>query len=66
MRSLSELTRPSILDLGCGNAQLLEFFKEKNLIATMLVLTFPSPFDGSRRENPDAKFIQGDVNQLQT
>ena len=65
MRSLSNLSRPSVLDLGCGNAQLLEFFKEKNFDCDYVGVDFSQALlSVARRENPEAKFIQGDVNQL--
>ena len=65
MWSLSELPRPSILDLVCGNAQLLEFFKEKNFDCDYVGVDFSQALlTVARRENPEATFIQGDVNQL--
>lgn len=67
MRFLSDCTRPSVLDLGCGNGQLLEFFKEKGLACDYTGVDFSDALLAvARRHNPDASFIQGDVNQLST
>lgn len=67
MRSLSDCARPSVLDLGCGNGQLLEFFKEKGLACDYTGVDFSDALLAvAHRQNPEATFIQGDVNQLST
>jgi ubiquinone/menaquinone biosynthesis C-methylase UbiE len=67
IRSLSENARPAVLDLGCGNGQLLEFFKEKGLACDYTGVDFSAALLAvARRQNPEATFIQGDVNRLST
>lgn len=63
--SLSDRAKPSILDLGCGNGQLLEFFKENGLACDYTGIDFSDALLAvARRQNPESTFIQGDVNQL--
>lgn len=67
IRSLSDRAKPSVLDLGCGNGQLLEFFKEKGLACDYTGVDFSDALLAvARRQNREASFIRGDVNQLST
>lgn len=67
IRSLSDRAKPSVLDLGCGNGQLLEFFKEKGLACDYTGVDFSDALLAvARRQNHEASFIRGDVNQLST
>ena len=65
MRSDASKVNPSILDLGCGNGQLYEFFKEQDWSCDYTGVDFSDALlDVARRQNPEATFIQGDVNNL--
>lgn len=65
VRGLTEHTSPSILDLGCGNGQLLEFFKRHGLQCAYTGVDFSeSLLSVARHDHPDAHFILGDVNKL--
>lgn len=67
IRSRSSRDRPTILDLGCGNGQLLEFFKANGFDCDYTGVDFSeSLLTVARQEHPLATFLQGDVNQLST
>ena len=56
---------PTVLDLGCGNGQLYEFFKLNGWRCEYTGVDFSSALlDVARRQNPEATFLQGDVNHL--
>jgi SAM-dependent methyltransferase len=58
----------SIVDLGCGNAQLYEFFKEQQLACSYTGVDFSAPLLEAAKlaagNDPDVEFIQDDVNEL--
>ncbi len=57
--------RFSLLDLGCGNAQLNEFFREYGLECDYTGVDFSEPLlEAAAKANPDAKFIRDNVNDL--
>lgn len=67
MQSITKTANPAVLDLGCGNGQLYEFFKKQGWSCNYTGVDFSdSLLDVARRENPDATFVQGDINQLST
>ena len=58
---------PSVLDLGCGNGQLYEYFKSHGLTCEYTGIDFSEILlSVARSRNPEAKFIKGDINQLST
>ena len=60
----------SIIDLGCGNAQLYEYFKEQKLACTYTGVDFSDPLLEAARiatvGDPAAAFIKDDVNELES
>ncbi len=55
----------SIIDLGCGNAQLYEYFKERRLNCAYTGVDFSKPLlAAAKKANPEAEFIQSDINLL--
>lgn len=65
MRKANKEKLPSVLDLGCGNGQLYEYFKKAGWRCNYTGVDFSDALlDVARRENPDASFVQGDVNHL--
>jgi ubiquinone/menaquinone biosynthesis C-methylase UbiE len=55
----------SILDLGCGNAQLYEYFKSQNYICKYTGIDFSEPLlAAARNKHPEAEFIADDVHKL--
>jgi SAM-dependent methyltransferase len=58
----------SLLDLGCGNAQLYEFLREHNLDCDYTGVDFSEPLLEIARTNhsrdPRVRFVQADVNTL--
>src|SRR5207249_3913137 len=58
----------SILDLGCGNAQLYEYFKERGLRCSYTGVDFSAPLLDVARENhagdEAARFVTDDVVEL--
>lgn len=57
-------SNPRILDFGCGNGQLFEFFKTQDFACDYTGIDFSdSLIDVARAQNPEAEFIVGDVNQ---
>lgn len=60
-----KLTRPRLLDLGCGNGQLGEFFVEKGFDCDYTGVDFSDVLlEAGCHALPDAKFIKDDVNTL--
>ena len=56
---------PRILDLGCGNAQLYEFFKFNNIKCKYTGVDFSRPLlEAAKNNNHEANFIFCDVNKL--
>jgi SAM-dependent methyltransferase len=59
----------SIVDLGCGNAQLLETFRAKGFDWTYVGVDFSQPLLAAARkafaDDPNASFLHADVNTLQ-
>ena len=65
MRSGSSSQRPTVLDLGCGNGQLYEFFKSNGWQCDYTGIDFSDALlSVARKQNPEALFIKGDVNQI--
>jgi ubiquinone/menaquinone biosynthesis C-methylase UbiE len=57
----------TILDLGCGNAHLYEFFKARKLSCHYTGIDFSEPLlDAARAKHPEAEFIADDVHTLKT
>ena len=57
---------PSVIDLGCGNAQLGEYFLEQNYNCRYTGVDFSDALlEAGRRAMPDATFIKDDVNFLE-
>jgi len=60
--------RLNILELGCGNAQLYEYFKERKLACTYTGIDFSAPLLEVARENhagdDAARFIADDIVEL--
>jgi ubiquinone/menaquinone biosynthesis C-methylase UbiE len=66
---LAELTQgshePSIIELGCGNAQIAEYFIERQFKCAYTGIDFSEVLLGvARQAVPTATFIQDDVNTL--
>ena len=56
---------PKILDLGCGNAQLYEFFKLNNIKCKYTGVDFSKPLlEAAKKNNNEANFLFCDINQL--
>lgn len=67
MRSMSVGKKPSVIDLGCGNGQLYEYFKEQGWQCDYTGVDFSEALlSVAHCQNPDGMFIHGDVNQLST
>jgi ubiquinone/menaquinone biosynthesis C-methylase UbiE len=65
MRNGTKKAVPSVLDLGCGNGQLYEFFKSQGWQCEYTGVDFSfALLEVARRNSPEANFLQGDVNQL--
>ncbi len=68
LKSHSNGRRLSILDLGCGNGQLYEYFKEQKFSCGYTGVDFSGPLLEAARtalkDDPNARFIQDDVDQL--
>jgi ubiquinone/menaquinone biosynthesis C-methylase UbiE len=68
LKKESLLKKISILDLGCGNAQLYEFFKKKNLFCNYTGVDFSDALlDAGRKanaEDSDIHFIKDDISVL--
>jgi SAM-dependent methyltransferase len=65
MRSGAQKSVPSVLDLGCGNGQLYEYFKSQGWQCEYTGVDFSDALlEVARRHSPEATFLQGDVNQL--
>lgn len=59
------LEMPQVVDLGCGNAQLGEFFVEQGFTCGYTGVDFSDVLlEAGRRALPNAKFIKDDVNVL--
>lgn len=59
--------RPSVIDLGCGNAQLGEYFVEQRLDCEYTGVDFSDVLlEAGRLALPSANFIKDDVNELST
>ncbi|NUT60276.1 MULTISPECIES: class I SAM-dependent methyltransferase [unclassified Herbaspirillum] len=66
---LEELTRgtrpPSLIELGCGNAQIAEYFVEREFECSYTGIDFSEVLLGAARQAvPGGTFIQDDVNTL--
>jgi SAM-dependent methyltransferase len=61
--------RPSLLDLGCGNAQLYEYFAAEGLDCTYTGVDVSAPLLQVARESlsgdANASFVEADVNTLE-
>jgi len=66
LRGLTKrISNPRILDLGCGNAQIGEFFVENNFTCEYTGVDFSEVLlDAGIKALPNAKFIKDDVNSL--
>lgn len=61
----AQLNRPKLIDLGCGNGQLCEFFDEKGYLCDYTGVDFSDVLlDAGRNSSPHAMFIKDDVNSL--
>jgi len=66
LRDLSQGENISVVDLGCGNANLAEYFQEKKLSFSYTGVDFSDVLLSAGEEAyPEAMFIQDDVNTLQ-
>lgn len=66
LKKLAQGKKIKILDIGCGNAQLYEYFKEYSLNCDYTGIDFSKPLlTVAQKNNPEAQFILDDVNQLQ-
>lgn len=66
IQNISHGRKVSIIDIGCGNAQLYEYFKEHRLNCEYTGVDFSQPLlKVAHKNNPDAQFILDDVNLLQ-
>ncbi len=62
----AKVATPSIIDLGCGNAQLGEYFSEQDYQCAYTGVDFSDVLlDAGRRALPNAKFVKDDVNTLE-
>jgi len=65
LRNCSSSAHTTVLDLGCGNGQLYESFKAEGWQCDYTGVDFSEALlNVARRQNPEATFISGDVNQL--
>lgn len=63
LRSAFGTKKPRILDLGCGNGQLFEFFKAHGWPCRYTGIDFSQALlDVAEAQSPDGMFIQGDIN----
>jgi ubiquinone/menaquinone biosynthesis C-methylase UbiE len=61
----TSITMPRVIDLGCGNAQMGEYFAEQQFPCTYTGVDFSDVLlDVGRRVLPEAQFIKDDVNTL--
>lgn len=69
LKRYSRSGKISIVDLGSGNAQLYEYFKEEKLACTYTGVDFSDPLlEAARiahRDDPNVRFIKDDVNDLE-
>jgi ubiquinone/menaquinone biosynthesis C-methylase UbiE len=66
LRKQKTVACPSILDLGCGNGQLYNYFKSQGFFSSYIGVDFSDMLlDVARRENPEARFIKDDLTQLE-
>jgi SAM-dependent methyltransferase len=60
----------SVMDLGCGNAHLLEFLRDRGFRGRYVGVEFSEPLLGAARRafahDPQASFLHGDVNTLES
>ena len=60
------LKTPSILDLGCGNGQLYEYFESNGYVFSYTGIDFSnSLLDAARINLPNVNFVQDDLNNLE-
>lgn len=65
LKNLGAKQPTKLLDIGCGNAQLLEFFKSKHLNCSYTGVDFSEPLlRVAMRNHPDATFIFDDVHLM--
>lgn len=61
----SHLKRPRLVDLGCGNGQLCEYFDEKDYLCDYTGVDFSDVLlEAGRKVLPRASFVKDDVNTL--
>lgn len=62
---LKSINARTVLDLGCGNAQLYEFLKESGFYCNYIGVDFSEPLlNVARAKHPEAEFIVDDVHTL--
>jgi SAM-dependent methyltransferase len=66
---LEKMPQPvRIVDLGCGNGQLYDYFKERGLNCRYTGIDFSEPLLAAARakhqEDPSARFVIGDIEEL--
>ena len=60
------ILKPKLLDLGCGNGQLGEYFLGSNFECEYTGVDFSSVLlSAAQQALPDSRFIQSDINNLQ-
>ena len=65
MRKGIKKPTPSVLDLGCGNGQLYEYFKSQGWNCKYTGIDFSNALlEIAQHKIPEATFLQGDVNHL--
>ncbi|MFA6294941.1 MAG: class I SAM-dependent methyltransferase [Candidatus Paceibacterota bacterium] len=65
LRGSSFKKKISILELGCGNAQLYEYFKERGLLCDYTGVDFSETLlEAAKENNPEATFICDNVEEL--
>jgi ubiquinone/menaquinone biosynthesis C-methylase UbiE len=66
LEKMSEKDKISIVDMGCGNAQLYEFFKENNLNCSYVGVDFSETLlKAAKKANPTAIFVEDDICKLE-
>lgn len=61
----AHLKRPKLIELGCGNGQLCEYFDEKGYVCDYTGVDFSDILlEAGRKTLPHARFIKDDVNML--